>query len=235
VGLKSRSRKQVLVTQTDDDLYRRIADPLRSNEMDVHKAHWDDTTVELVQSTPFDVIVVGYPVTEESLGRFLDTARAEGSACRRAGLVLVTESALEDQARELIGKGANRVVALTDLEAGLREAVDELTSTAPRLSVKAPATIKLFADGRPLKVMAQIENLSASGMLLRGVTQFPVGTSFDFEISVPGESAPIRGSAEITRSTDPDREATEGVGVRFVGFTGSDRIRLEMYLGRRLG
>jgi hypothetical protein len=71
-------------------------------------------------------------------------------------------------------------------------------------------------------------------MLLRGVTQFPVGTTFDFEISVPGESAPIRGTAEITRPTDPHREPIEGVGVRFVGFTGSDRIRLEMYLGRRL-
>jgi CheY-like chemotaxis protein len=231
---KLRSRKQALVTQTDDGLYRRIADLLRGSGIDVHKAHWDDTTLELVQSTPFDVIVIGYPVSHESLAGFLATARAEGSACRRAGLVLVAAPELDEEARELIGKGANRVVSTEDLEPALGEAVDELTGTAPRLMVRAPATIKLFADGRPLRVMAQIENLSTSGMLLRGVTQFPVGTTFDFEISVPGESAPIRGTAEITRATDPYHESIEGIGVRFVGFTGSDRIRLEMYLGRKL-
>ena len=229
-----RSKRQVLVTQTDEGLYRRIAGPLREFAMDVHKASWDDTTLELVQSTPFDVIVVGYPVPEEFLERFLETARAEGSACRRAGLVLVTPSEFEEQARALIGRGANRVVSEADLEPDLRTAVDQLSSTAPRLLVRAPATIKLFADGRPLRVMAQIENLSNSGMLLRGVTQFPVGTLFDFEITIPGETAPIRGTSEITRSTDPDRESVEGVGVRFVGFTGSDRVRLEMYLGRKL-
>jgi len=230
----TRSRKQVLVTQTDEGLYRRIADLLRGSGMDVHKAHWDDTTIELVQSTPFDVVVIGYPVSDDTLAQFLETARAEGSACRRAGLVLVTAPEHDDKALELIGRGANRVVSTDKLDPALGEAVDQLTSTAPRLLVRAPATIKLFADGRPLHVMAQIENLSTSGMLLGGVTQFPAGTSFDFEISVPGESAPIRGTAEITRSTNAHNESIEGVGVRFVGFTGSDRIRLEMYLGRKL-
>jgi CheY-like chemotaxis protein len=234
MATNAKTRKQILVTQTDDGLFRRIADLLRDSRMDVHKAHWDDTILELVASTPFDVVVAGYPVSDESLAGFLQTARADGSACRRAGLVLVTEPAHEDQALSLIGKGANRVVSTSDLTPALTDAVEELARTAPRLSVKAPATIKLFSDGRPLRIMAQIENLSTSGMLLRGVTQFPAGTSFDFEISIPGEASPIRGTAEITRTTDPDHESIEGVGVRFVGFTGSDRVRLEMYLGRRL-
>lgn len=229
------SHKQVLVTRSDDGLFPRVKEPLRAADMDVHRAHWDDTTLELVQSTSFDVIIVGFPVDRDELKRFLAVARAEGSACRRTGLVLLTEPEQKPEALALIGKGANRVVASDRLDSDLLTAVEELLLSAPRLSVRAPARIKLFAEGRPLRVMAQIENLSMSGMLLRGVTQFPVGTSFEFEISVPGESAPIRGTAEITRATDPQHETIEGIGVRFVSFSGSDRVRLDMYLARSLG
>jgi DNA-binding NarL/FixJ family response regulator len=232
--MSSKSRKQVLVTRVDEPIFREISGLLRQAKMDVHRATWDDTTLDLVQTTSFDAIIIGFPVSDAALSQFLATARSEGSACSRAGLVLVSDPDHEEQAHDMIGRGANRVVAANDLTGGIVDAVEDLARSAPRLSVRAPARIKLFSDGRPLRVMAQIENLSTSGMLLRGVTQFPVGTAFDFEITVPGESAAIQGTAEITRATDPDQEAVEGVGVRFVSFTGSDKVRLEMYLGRAL-
>jgi len=36
------------------------------------------------------------------------------------------------------------------------------------------------------------------------------------------------------RTTDPRREQVHGVGVRFVSFDGSDRLRLEMFIERQL-
>jgi hypothetical protein len=232
-----RTRKQVLVTRVEDSVYRVIADLLRQSRMDLHRAGWDSTTLELIQSTPFDVVIIGYPVSDTALGRFLESARSEGSACRRAALVLISPAEHEQAARAMLGKGANRVIPTEALKSELERVVAELARPAPRLPVRAPATIKLYAeDGRPLRVMAQIENISTSGMLLRGITQFPVGTTFDFEISVPGEAkaTSIRGTAEITRATDPAVEKVEGVGVRFVSFVGSDKVRLGMYLDRSL-
>jgi len=123
-------------------------------------------------------------------------------------------------------------VVADGLEAHLVTAVEDLARPAPRLPVRIPARVQLFADGRPLRLMAQVDNVSTSGMLLRGVTQFPVGTTFGFEMVVPGEAKPIRGTAEIMRVTDPRREDVHGVGVRFVSFEGSDRLRLEMFIGR---
>jgi hypothetical protein len=227
-------RNQILVTHIDEDSYRRVAAPLRSARMDVHRASWDDTTLELVQSTSFDTIVIGFPVTAQELGQFLEIARAEGAACRRAGLVLIADPADSKAAERLLGRGANRIVGSDRLDTDLLDTVLELARAAPRVSLRVPAQIKLFADGRPLRVMAQIENLSTSGMLLRGVTQFPLGTSFEFEIIAPDEGDPIRGTAEITRATDPDHESIEGVGVRFVSFQGADKLRLEDLLGSRL-
>ena len=223
---------QVLVTRVDDATHRRIADTLHQIRADLHRVRWDETTLELVQGTAFDVVIIGFPVSREALGRFLDAARAKGSACRRTGLVLISETPHSEAAQALIGKGANRVVAADALEGRLVTAVEELAQPASRVPVRIPARVQLFADGRPLRLMAQVDNISTSGMLLRGVTQFPVGTTFGFEMVVPDEAKPIRGTAEIMRVTDPRQEQLQGVGVRFVSFEGSDRLRLEMFIGR---
>ena len=225
---------QVLVTRVDDATHRRIADTLHQIRVDLHRARWDQTTLELVQGTPFDVVIIGYPVSRDALIRFLAAARDKGAACRRAGLVLITETPHSDSAQALVGKGANRVVPVDDLEGRLVTAIEELARPAARLPVRIPARVQLFASGRPLRLMAQIDNISTSGMLLRGVTQFPVGTTFGFEVVVPDEAKPIRGTAEIMRLTDPRREEVHGVGVRFVSFEGSDRLRLEMFIDRHL-
>jgi len=228
------SRKQVLVTRVDEETFSRVSELLRPTGMDLHRAKWDNTTLELVQTTAFDVVIIGYPVSPAALGKFLDTARAQGSACQRAGLVLIAEDDYNDAARGLLGRGANRVVVAGSLDSALVGAVDELARPAPRVPVRVPARIKLFADGRPLRIMAQIENMSTSGMLLRGVTQFPIGTNFDFEIFIPEDATSVSGTAEITRITDPICESVQGVGVRFVSFAGSDRVRLEMFIASHL-
>jgi len=225
---------QVLVTRVDDATHRRIADTLHQIRVDLHRVRWDQTTLELVQGTAFDVVIIGFPVSREALTRFLDAARAKGAACRRAGLVLITDTPYSEAAQALLGKGANRVVIADEIEGRLVTAVEELAQPAPRIPTRIPARVQLLADGRPLRLMAQIDNLSTSGMLLRGVTQFPVGTIFGFEMVVPDEAKPIRGTAEIMRATDPRREQMQGVGVRFVSFEGSDRLRLEMFIGRNL-
>lgn len=227
-------KKQVLVTRVDDRTHRRLSAILRAARVDLHHARWDRTTLDLVQGTAFDVIIIGYPVSRAALATFLETARAPGAACKRAGLLLITEANHSSAASALVGKGANRVVLDKDLESKLLTAVEELARPAPRVTVHMPARIRLFADGRPLRLMAQVDNLSASGMLLRGVTQFAVGTTLEFEMVVPDEPKPIRGAAEITRTTDPRIEMVHGVGVRFVSFEGSDRLRLEMFVDRYL-
>jgi hypothetical protein len=232
MGMSTGGAVQVLVTRVDDATYRRIAETLRQTRADLHRAPWDSTTLELVQVTTFDVMIIGFPVSREALNKFLGAARTKGAACRRAGLVLITDSPYSDAAQALIGKGANRAVVADEIEGRLVNAVEELARPAPRLPVRIPARLHLFADGRPLRVMAQIDNISSSGMLLRGVTQFPVGTAFEFEMVIPDEPKPIRGNAEITRTTDARRESVRGIGVRFLSFEGSDRVRLEMFIDR---
>jgi hypothetical protein len=71
-------------------------------------------------------------------------------------------------------------------------------------------------------------------MLLRGFGHYPPGTTIDFEINIPGQSDPIRGTATIARTTNVALERMEGVGARFQSFTGQDGGRLTEYLNDHL-
>jgi hypothetical protein len=225
---------QVLVTRVDDATHRRIAETLHQIRVHLHRVRWDQTTLDLVQGTAFDVVIIGFPVSREALTRFLAAARAKDAACRRAGLVLITDTPSSEAAQALVGKGANRVVIADEIEGRLVTAIEELARPAPRIPTRIPARVQMVADGRPQRLMAQIDNISTSGMLVRGVTQMPLGTIFGFEMLLPDEAKPIRGTAEIMRATDSRREQVHGVGVRFVSFDGSDRLRLEMFIERQL-
>jgi hypothetical protein len=80
------------------------------------------------------------------------------------------------------------------------------------------------------RAFCQTENLSTTGVLLRGFGHYPLGARIQFEISLPGEKEPIRGEAEVCRTTNFAREKMEGFGAAFTNFHGGDQQRLEQYL-----
>ena len=203
-------------------------------DYDLHHAPWDDNTLDLVQSTGFDTIVIGFPTEETSLRRFVRCVRAPGSACRRSGLVLLAQRGHLPAAQQFIGCGVNRAVGIEGGADELANSIDELCSVAPRVVLRAPTRIILRIEDRPLRAFCQTENVSTSGMLLRGFGHYPTGTTIDFEINIPGQSEPIRGSAEITRTTDVAMERLEGVGARFLSFLGADQSRLSSFVEERL-
>ena len=112
----------------------------------------------------------------------------------------------------------------------LARAILELSSVAPRATLRAPTRVVLHLEQRPLRTFCQTENVSETGMLLRGFGHYPPGTTIDFEINIPGQSEPIRGRATIARTTNVSSEMMEGVGARFDDFRDGDRARLTEYL-----
>jgi len=227
-------RRQVVITRMDSPAYAAVADLLRYRDIDVFQAPWDENTLDLVQSTGFDVIIVGYPVEEQALRRFVKCARAPGSACRRCGMILVADDEHFESAQSFVGEGINRAIGTKDTPHLLATTVDELTSIAPRVTLRAPTRIVVRLEDRPVSAFCQTENVSTSGMLLRGFGHYPRGTTITFEINIPGESDPIRGSAEITRSTNVAVERLDGVGARFLSFSSADQTRLASYIGKQV-
>ncbi len=78
--------------------------------------------------------------------------------------------------------------------------------------------------------MAQTDNVSLSGMLVRGSQSYPRGTRVQFELPLPGQVAPVVGEGDVVRSTAQGRESVRGYAVRFVTFVGDGRKRLAEFL-----
>jgi DNA-binding NarL/FixJ family response regulator len=226
--------KNIVLTRMDEDTFARAASALNSDEITLHHAPWDDNTLDLVQSTKFDVIIIGFPGPITPLRRFVECVRAPGSACQSSGVILLADPQHIDAAQAFVGVGINRAIPSDNAEELLAASITELASVAPRLALRAPTRVVLKLEQRPLRTFCQTENISESGMLLRGFGHYPPGTTIDFEINIPGQSDPIRGTATIARTTNVALERMEGVGARFQSFTGQDGGRLTEYLNDHL-
>ena len=223
---------QVVMTRTDESTFARVKDVVQGVDLNLEMAPWNDTTLELVQNTSFDAIIIGFPGPITALRRFVQCVRSPGSACQRSGVVLLCEPRHLEAAQTFvgIGVGINRAISVTDIDETLAQAINELSSVAPRATLRAPTRVVLHLEQRPLRTFCQTENVSQTGMLLRGFGHYPPGTTIDFEINIPGQSDPIRGRATIARTTNVSSERMEGVGARFDDFREGDRARLTEYL-----
>jgi len=225
-------KRQVVMTRLGRDTFERALEAVRDSDVELRHQPWSDYTLELVQATRFDAIVIGFPGPITELRRFVQCVRSPGSASEHAGILLLAEPDHLPAANTFvgIGVGINRAIATSDLEQ-LGPMIADLTTVAPRVPLRAPTRVILNLERR-LRTFCQTENVSETGMLLRGFGHYPPGTTIDFEINIPGQSDPIRGSATIARTTNVDHERLEGVGARFDNFFGADRGRLTDYLNQ---
>jgi hypothetical protein len=83
-------------------------------------------------------------------------------------------------------------------------------------------------------VTCQSENISTTGMLVQAERSYPIGTQLGFELTLPGDSSPVRGYAVVVRHTMADREPVSGFAVQFASFAGQDKVRFETLLRRLL-
>jgi len=226
--------KNIVLTRMDEETFARAAEALSTDEINLHHAPWDDNTLDLVQSTRFDVIIIGFPGPITPLRRFVECVRAPGSACQQSGVILLADPHHIDAAQAFVGVGINRAIPSDNAEELLAASITELATVAPRLALRAPTRVVLNLEQRPLRTFCQTENISETGMLLRGFGHYPPGTTIDFEINIPGQSDPIRGTATIARTTNVQLERMEGVGARFQSFLGQDGCRLTEYLNEHL-
>lgn len=224
------SRGQVLVTGVDDPVYNAVVNVLSPLGFDIHRAPWDAYLHDHVQITPFDVVIAELPPTGNTFTVFLKALRTRGSACQHSGLILVAPHPVTELAKKHVGHGANKVISEREVSSGLQDMVSELVGVAPRTPVTMNARIKIHVKGKPVQSFCQTQNLSASGVLIRGFGHYEPGLNIDFEISLPTDTAPIRGSGTITRHAEKRTEGIEGLGIKFTSFHGTDQLRLTEFL-----
>jgi len=221
---------KILLTGLRTDLAAPLAAALELQGHAVRFERWEDVVLDIVGSTPFCAIVSAYPLSGAGFGILLSATRSRVSASRNAGLILLVPPAKLDLARQLIGRGVNRVVRDDEPLETILEAIRELMEVAPRVPVVAPAWISLDFGGESARVLCQTENVSTTGMLVRGCTNCRPGMRVAFQLQLDDREEPVAGTAQVARTADPQREGLRGFGARFLDLSEGDRIRLQDWL-----
>ncbi len=175
----------------------------------------------------FDALVVSHPLAGAQTGRFLRAVRDPESPCRSAGLVLVAEERLRRDAEGYLGRGANRVLAVEQVERAVADVLRPLLRVSVRAPLRLPVRLQALGSGLQRRVVCESANLSMNGALLRAPHSLAPGTELRFELLLPELPLPVCGEAVVVRRTAQGREPYPGIGVQFTGFAwgGEDALK----------
>jgi len=227
-------RKRVLTLALPDVPRAKLEPFLRRAALEVNRLASPARALELLREVPFHLVIVGHPLPDLTAERFVRALRAGDSASRHAGLLVITASDPRPELLRLVGHGVNRVVAATEpAEVLLREAA-ELLEVEPRVRTRALVRAEIECGLGTAAFLAQTENVSATGALIRSERRPALGTRLPIRLQLPDDPAPIECTGEVVRHADRDREGVSGFAVRFVDLTPSQRQRLESWVLRHL-
>jgi len=227
------SRQHVLIVGAKDAGLDRFAPMLRRAEFSVHSVDPSPFLLDLVLSTAFELVILGYPMDTVPLDDLVEAIRNDGSACHDAGLLLLADPTLIDDAQTHVDLGANRAICTDWSEARLLQSIGDLLEIAPRVFMRVLMHAEIEIQNTPDRAIFQTVNVSISGALLQGSEQLDPGQPFDFLFRLPGGGL-VEGEAEVVRLTNPMREGVDGMGARFISFGDGSEERLLSHVHRQV-
>lgn len=226
-------RQHVLVVGAKQTGLERVAPMLRRADFSVHTVDPSPYLHDLVLSTEFELVVVAYPLENLVIDELLSAIRNEGSACRDAGILLLSDPNEIDEAHTHVDLGANRAICTDWSEGRLWQAIGDLLEIAPRVFMRVLFHADFEITSAPDRAIFQTVNISKSGALLQGHKALPPGSPFDFLFRLPGGGL-IEGNAEVVRQASSHREGVEGIGTRFRDFSDGGKDRLLSHIDRQI-
>jgi CheY-like chemotaxis protein len=222
--------RELLILGAETPPLRQVMPILRRVDFQVLRLAREDQALELLQGTRFDLIIARYPMGGLRLEDLVESVRAKDSPCRDSGLLVLAHEESLAEVGGFLRRGVNRIVSVDAPPDRLLDAIADLVGVAPRHSLRAVVQFELWVEQGPTRLLTVTENLSATGMLVRGGREFPVGTCLRFRLVLPGQVPPIAGEVEVARHTDRAREHVEGFGGKIVSFVDDGQQRLRALL-----
>jgi hypothetical protein len=226
-------RQRLLILGAETPALQRVVPILRRAEFDPYQAPNVGEALDLLQDIRFDLIVVRVPLAGVTLAELVERVRGPGCACRNAGLLVLADATSAGELASFIGRGVNRVVDLDAPSDRLLGAIADLLGVDPRRTLRAVIQLELWVDRGVERTLTLTENVSPTGLLVRGCGELPIGSRLRFELLLHGAGEPVRGEVEVVRHTDAVREGVEGFGGAIIAFEGDGEGRLARFLRDR--
>jgi CheY-like chemotaxis protein len=190
--------------------------------------------LELTEVVAFDLILVRLPLADMELSEFLNSLRGRSSESSGAEVFLLADAEDTALARSFLGRGANRVIGLSQGTRGLEGSVGDRLRGADRLELPCSVMIYYKMGEFVSTQLCPVVNISETGLLVDTRQRIPNGHRFTFSLNIPELDSPLRGEAEVVRHVVAARDGSDGIGCKIVNMETGARERLRIHLARKL-
>ena len=226
-----RERPVVLVAGVRRSSVGELAPVLDRQKLTVVQVTSYEDAVMYANAARVELVILGIEPTTMSLEEVIRTIRSQSSASRMASLLVLAQPGNEDNARQLIGHGVNRVMLTVDPPKFIALQVAELLDIPPRATLRLGTRMLVEVEDGFAEALGAVVNISAAGLLLETAADLEPGQHVIISIDIGPQLEPVAAKAEIVRKADPEREGIEGIGAQFLSFAGDSQKQLETILG----
>ena len=128
---------------------------------------------------------------------------------------MLAEPGTEDGARELIGRGVNRVMLTVDTPKFIALQVAELLEIPPRATLRLGTRMLVEVEDGFEMALGAVVNLSAAGMLLQTDADLEPGQHVVISIDIDPQVEPVAAKAEVVRRPTRFARASRASGPVF--------------------
>jgi ActR/RegA family two-component response regulator len=219
---------RVLTVLSDSQLADRLQGVFSRRSTEVNRVPSGAGALILTGNLSYDLIVVELPLSDLTVEDFLGSIRTLDSTSTNSPVLIL--AADKDVAKINTGITDELVKALSKQasESDLHAAISTLLGVAYRHALRVMVQIEVGLENGISTRLYQAENISETGVLVRGGRHIPVGTPVRFEFSLPNETDPIAGIGLVVRHTG-FREATPGIALQFAELAEDNIQRLRRY------
>jgi CheY-like chemotaxis protein len=220
-------KQSVLIVGVSTPALQRAGSLLSRRTLRVVHAANGSEAIALSRETPFELVIVRYPLAGTSLPDVIEALRADESSSRQAGVLVLAEQDHSAELSALLGHGVSRIVSINAPSDRLLDTVAELLAVAPRRAMRVPVRLALLCDRRGNPWEGETVDLSSTGMLVLSGFRPKIGAGISFELFLPDGVAPIAGKGEVVRHGE---SPSGSFAVRYVSFSVDSWQRLHNFL-----
>jgi DNA-binding NarL/FixJ family response regulator len=223
-------KTMVLVAGFDKGAFEALGPVLARDEFEVVRMASTESSVDLALAKSFDVMLFNADRSVGTLATMVESIRDEKSASREISLLVIADPGEADAARDLIGRGVDRVMLVDDSPELIGQQVAALLDVAPRGARRFSVRLKTSVSDGTVDVVGEVVNLSVSGMLVETITPFEPDAEVVVSIDLGGQWGSVSSKAVVVRRAYRARGGIDGIGIRFVGLVGDDKAKIEGFL-----
>lgn len=223
---------KVLAVVNADVVSSSLAEVFSRDSIALHHAQSGAAALILTGNSLYDLLIIEDPLADLPVDSLLSSLQSlDWASAGAPALVMAEADKVEALAARLESYPA-RVVPRSAQKGEIQKAVSELLGVSVRSTSRMIVNVEVQTGTETSLRCFQSENISESGLLLRGNKAIPVGARVQLEFSLPDEPEPLRGTALVVRHSGNDE--TPGVGLRFVELDHSELLRLRRFVDRSL-